>query len=141
MDKDLEQKIAERKQQALDRKIWQKGRSIAQNLGYGSEKIHNDSDAGPIHYSDYTFENDALKITHLWYTVEVTNKKVMPHQKVYEGACDEPRTYVPGRWELKIETLYAQSLLKEAEKIAATKETKKLKETQEEIDERAKWGL
>lgn len=141
MDKNLEQQIEERKKQALTKGFVDKGRTIAENLGYGGRKTYADADGGgDIEYADFNFGNDKVKITYLFGEVTITDHA---QQKiVFDGTFgDTIRTYIPGNWETEIEELHKQALARTKELSEQENLRKKSEEEQKEAQERAKWGL
>jgi hypothetical protein len=161
MTKTLEEQIKERKQQARDRKIYEKGRLVADKFGKHDEEsrggydtlrhIFNDAaNSLKVHYElchgDWDYKEGGYNYTRHSFDI-VFNDKL-----VFRGDGWSANSYIPGAWEKKLDDLYlkaqqivAKEQAEAARKAAAEKAAAERKAAEEkrakEKTERAKWGL
>ena len=140
MDKDLEQKIAERKKQTEERKITQKSCIVARTFGSG-EPVYgaDDGDGKDLIGRDYHFENAEIHIradydgyTQIFYEKQKSQRKL-----VFQHSHKHTVSYIPGPWEETLENLYKEVLKKEEQ----IKKQQQNEAHKKELEERARWGL
>lgn len=120
MTKTLEEKIEERKKQAKERNIVEKAKVVAEKLGKSVEFENDDA-----REKGHCYDNEILKVTRLkidaFPTHGFAGRNFMYTFVEYNGetrfeAEDETITrYISGRWEERLDTLYA-SLTQPVEK-------------------------
>ncbi len=132
MDQDLERRIEERRQEAKNKKIWEKAYTIAQVLGWHKSEI--DGELGEFHTYGFVCKPIEIKVEGL-VTCFYNNKKV------YAGNTCDAKCYIPGEWEEKFEALYIKAVKTGEEKIKEELERKEVQRTKEEIELRARFGL
>ena len=142
MDESLEQKIEERKKQAEQRKICEKGSEIAIYLGREMTERCNDPDIGTLTSSTYHFNKEALRIERgqmciqIEYTPDEKTRKM-----VFKTTQLGIETYIPGPWEEILETLYKKVPEARKQQQKLHEEKRVAEKRQEETEERSKWGL
>lgn len=113
MKKTLEQRIRERIQQAQDRDIIQKANLVAQGLGEETT-LKDDDDAtvrGPV-YESGSLEVSKLTV-HAFGSQGFSGRDVVSitvnhfNQTVFQSDNGDIKAYIPGRWERRLDRLYA----------------------------------
>ncbi|MBI2672706.1 hypothetical protein HYX19_00435 [Candidatus Woesearchaeota archaeon] len=130
MDKDLERKIGERRQEAQNKKIYEKARMIAQVLGW--RKRYIDDESGEIYTYGFVCNPFEIKVEGL-VTCLYNNKKV------FSG--DPIECYIPGEWETKLEELYLKAVKTKEEQIKESLIRKEKQRIEEEKELRRMFGL
>lgn len=153
MNKDLEAKIEERKQEAIRKKLYERVKFIGEILGdhrkeymsddgaFFEDRMHHEVNTGTL-YIDY---NEDI---HMWghkdesVLVKENNAKGdFLFRAYFEPNTLEIKVYIPGKWEKKLDELYNKALAVSKQRTKEEKEKQRKREAEKEAKKRKKWGL
>lgn len=145
MNKNLEKKIEERKNEAERKNLGLKSHTIARYLGYG----HDNPGCNGREDRYFKFENKNFVITHRYHCDYGNdgmygrggNNVFYKGEQVYHDAIYPVLSYVPGEWEEEFEELYREASKAESKNKKEKKEKEMAVKAEGIKREKAKWGL
>lgn len=146
MNEDLEARIKQRIQDAKNKKIDEKAKSIARNLGNGDCKEYASSGHEEYNYIDEKFSIHTFKgwsegcygsDTEIKFREEIEFKEEIVYQYKTDNVC----CFKPGNWETPFEKLYLKGIAEFEKKQKEAAEQKMLEQEKRETEQKKNFGL
>ena len=149
----IEKLIQERRREAIDKNICEKADVVAKYLGRNNRPMNNvysflfneDGIGISIYFhsnESYTFCGRPIR-DGSWRETKVSFKKEVVFSEKYGDYTSEQgiTTFIPGKWERRLDRLYKKALVVEEEQIQKQRQRKKDEAVAVDQKKRKQWGL